>query len=316
MKLIFAGTPEFAAVILSGLLVSPHHIVAAYTQPDRAAGRGRKMRASAVKVMAEQHGVPVLQPHSLRDAHVLRALKDHHADLMIVAAYGLILPPAVLATPPLGCINVHASLLPRWRGAAPIQRAIESGDEETGVCIMRMEKGLDTGPVLARRNCPIGNRDTAGTVHDKLATIGRDLLLQTLEPLAAGTLTATSQDDPIATYAKRFDKAEARLDWRRDAVALDRQIRAFNPVPGAWTEWAGSGQSAPTRLRVLLARPLDLAQTASTPGEVLCAQGDQLIVACGDGALALEQVQAAGKRAVAVHEFLNARPLNRGDRLL
>jgi methionyl-tRNA formyltransferase len=319
MKLIFAGTPEFAAVILSGLLASQARIDAVYTQPDRAAGRGRKLRASAVKVLAEQHGVAVAQPRSLRDPQAHLDLRGHAPDLIIVAAYGLLLPPAVLAIPRLGCINVHASLLPRWRGAAPIQRAIEAGDDETGVCIMRMEKGLDTGPVIARRSCAIGERDTAGIVHDKLAAMGRDLLLQTLAPLASGSLTETIQDNSIATYAKRFNNIDARLDWRRDASDLDRQIRAFNPTPGAWTECTGAGRSTPTRLRVLLAHPLPLADarapTRAAAGEVLSARDGELIIACGVGALALEQVQAAGKRAVSAREFVNARSLSRGDRL-
>jgi len=315
MNLIFAGTPEFAAVILSGLLASQHRILAIYTQPDRAAGRGRKLRASAVKILAAQHDLAIVQPHSLRDQTVQQQIASHHADLIIVAAYGMLLPPSILAIPRLGCINVHASLLPRWRGAAPIQRAIEAGDEQTGICIMRMEKGLDTGPILAQRSCPIGDRDTAGVVHDKLAAIGRDLLLEILEPLASAALTETIQDDAIATYAQRLNKSDAYLDWKRNAVTLDRQIRAFNPRPGAWTQWAVAGQPAPTRLRVLLAHPLDLAQTGSEPGAILSVHNGELIVACGDGALALEQVQMAGKRAVSAREFLNARMLNRGDRL-
>ena len=315
MKLIFAGTPEFAAVILAGLLASQHRLEAVYTQPDRAAGRGRKLRASAVKELAEQHGVEVLQPCSLRDPAVQENLASYRPDLAIVAAYGLILPPSVLKIPALGCINVHASLLPRWRGAAPIQRAIESGDKQTGVCIMRMEQGLDTGPVLARRSYNIKARDTAGTVHDELAKMGRDLLLETLQPLASASLTETVQDGAIATYATRFDNCDARLDWHHDALALDRQIRAFNPRPGAWTQWTSIGQSTPARLRVLLARPLDMDRGMASPGEVLSVQDGELIVACGTGALALDQLQAAGKRAVSAREFLHARRLRRGDRL-
>ena len=315
MKLIFAGTPEFAAIILSGLLRSQHQVAAVYTQPDRAAGRGRKLRASAVKELAEQHGVDVLQPLSLRDAAVQEELASYRADLAIVAAYGLILPPAVLESPRLGCINVHASLLPRWRGAAPIQRAIESGDEYTGVCIMRMEKGLDTGPVLKRRSCRIEARDTAGSVHDKLAVMGRDLLLETLAPQSLATLTETIQDDAIAIYAARFNKTDAQLAWDRDACALDRQIRAFNPRPGAWTMRISDSQRTPIRLRILLARPLDLDRASANPGEVLSVQDGELIVACGTGALALEQLQAAGKRAMSAREFVQARGLLRGDRL-
>ena len=317
MKLIFAGTPEFAAVSLAGLIASSHQLRAVYTQPDRAAGRGRKLRASAVKLVAQQHGIAIAQPESLRDEQVQRDLSALHADLMIVAAYGLLLPPAVLAIPRWGCINIHASLLPRWRGAAPIQRAIEAGDDETGVCIMRMEKGLDTGPVLAWRRCAIGARDTAAVVHDKLAAIGRDLLLDILEPLASGTLTETAQDDSKATYAKRFDKMSARIDWQRDAIELDRQIRAFNPAPGAWTQYGDATQSAPMRLRILLAqpRPRPQAETQARAGEVICAENGELVIACGKGALSLEQVQAPGKRPVTAREFLNSQTLKRGERL-
>lgn len=317
MKLVFAGTPEFAAISLAGLIASPHQVEAVYTQPDRAAGRGRKLRASAVKLVAQQHGIAIAQPENLHDEQVQRNLSALHADLMIVAAYGLLLPPAVLAIPRLGCINIHASLLPRWRGAAPIQRAIEAGDDETGVCIMRMEKGLDTGPVLARRSCAIDARDTAATVHDKLAAIGRDLLLDTLEPLASGTIIETAQDDSKATYAKRFDKMSAQIDWQRDAVELDRQIRAFNPAPGAWTQYGGATQCAPTRLRILLAqpRPRPQAETQARAGEVISAEDGELVIACGNGALALEQVQAPGKRPVTAREFLNSQALKRGEQL-
>ncbi|MFT5449448.1 MAG: methionyl-tRNA formyltransferase [Gammaproteobacteria bacterium] len=314
MKLIFAGTPEFAAILLAGLIDSTHQVIAVYTQPDRASGRGRKVRAGAVKTLAEQHSITVLQPPSLRDLDVQQELADHRADLMVVVAYGLLLPPSVLEIPPLGCINVHASLLPRWRGAAPIQRAIEAGDGETGVCIMRMEKGLDTGPVIARNACSIGARDTAADLHDKLAELGSDLLLKVLEPLSRGTLSETAQDDADATYAKRFTSTDAQIDWRRDAIDLDRQIRAFNPSPGAWTHWTQAGQT-PTRLRVLRARPLDEPQMTGQAGEVLRAHDGELVVACGSNALALEQVQAAGRRAVTAIEFLNGGAIHPGERL-
>jgi methionyl-tRNA formyltransferase len=315
MKLIFAGTPEFAAVILSGLLACQHRTCAVYTQPDRAAGRGRSLRASAVKEIAEQHGLELHQPHNLREPAVQKRLSSYRPDLLIVAAYGLILPPKVLEIPRLGCINVHASLLPRWRGAAPIQRAIEAGDAQTGVCIMRMEKDLDTGPMLARRSCAIGARDTASTVHDKLALMGRDLLLETLLLLDSTTLAETIQDDAIATYATRFNNTDAHLDWSHDAIALDRQIRAFNPWPGAWTQWTSAGHKAPTRLRILLARPQTLDGIEAEPGEVISAQNGELLVACGRGALALDELQAAGKRVVTSAQFLHARLLRRGDRL-
>jgi methionyl-tRNA formyltransferase len=313
MKLIFAGTPEFAAILLAGLIDAQHEIVAVYTQPDRASGRGRKIRPGAVKALAGQHGIKVLQPLSLRDVDVQRELAAHDADLMVVVAYGLLLPRAVLEIPPLGCINVHASLLPRWRGAAPIQRAIEAGDSETGVCIMRMEEGLDTGPVLACESCAIGPSDTAADLHDKLAELGRDLLLKVLEPFARGTLSGTAQDDASATYAKRFTSADARIAWQRDAIDVDRQIRAFNPSPGAWTHWAQEGEPAPTRLRVLRARLRHEPQMSGDPGEILRARDGELIVACGSGALELQQIQVAGRRAVTANEFLNAGAMQPGE---
>lgn len=315
MKLIFAGTPEFAAILLAGLIDSTHQVVAVYAQPDRASGRGRKVSPGAVKALAEQHGITVLQPPSLRDIDVQQELAAHRADLMIVVAYGLLLPPSVLEIPPLGCINVHASLLPRWRGAAPIQRAIEAGDSETGVCIMRMEEGLDTGPVIARKSCSIQARDTAADLHATLAALGRELLLEILEPLSRSALPEIAQNDADATYARQFTSADAQIDWRRDATDLDRLVRAFNPSPGAWTHWAQAGQSTPTRLRILRARPLDEPQMAGQPGEVLRAHDGELIIACGSSALALEQIQVAGRRAVTAAEFLNAGAIHPGERL-
>ena len=235
LKIVFAGTPDFSVPALDALLTSGHDVIAVYTQPDRPAGRGRKLTASPVKARALEHGIPVHQPLSLKRPEEQERLAALAPDVMVVVAYGLLLPPAVLAIPRLGCVNIHASLLPRWRGAAPIQRAILAGDAETGVTLMQMEKGLDTGPMLATVRCPIGPDDTAETLHDRLAALGAGALVPTLERLDRGEITAEPQDDTQACYAAKLDKAEAVLDWRRPAVELERQVRAFNPWPVAQT---------------------------------------------------------------------------------
>lgn len=315
MTLIFAGTPPFAAEILRGLHAAGHRISCVYTQPDRPAGRGRKPRPSAVKELALELRLPVRQPASLRGEDEAQALAALAPQVMVVAAYGLLLPARVLDIPRSGCINVHASLLPRWRGAAPIQRAILAGDERTGVCIMRMEQGLDTGPVLAARACPIDCLDTAGTLHDKLAALGRDTLIEVLERLTQGAIQETAQDDSLSTYAHRIDKREARIDWTAPAAQIARQVRAFNPTPGAWTQLVErSGQ----RLKILLARPEKrtvIAPTIEVPGEVIEASAGRLVIACGRDSLRLLQVQPQGRRAVSAGEFLNARGIARGERL-
>lgn len=311
MKIVFAGTPDFAAVTLRGLHAAGHDVIAVYTQPDRPAGRGRMPRPSAVKQLAIDLGLPVHQPAGLRDPDEWVALSALAPQVIVVASYGLILPAQVLAIPPLGSINVHASLLPRWRGAAPIQRAILAGDAETGVSIMRMAEGLDTGPVLALRRCPIAALDTAGTLHDRLAELGRDALLEVLGQLPRGAVTETVQDDAQATYAHRIDKREARIDWREDALHIARQVRAFSPVPGAWTQFAGAGAQ---RLKILLARP-GTGPADAAPGEVIEASGARLCVACGHDTVQLLQVQPQGRRVVSAAEFLNARGIARGERL-
>src|SRR5690606_5561398 len=237
LRIVFAGTPEFAAAHLQALLDAKLNIVAVYTQPDRPAGRGQKLTPSAVKKLALQHGLPVYQPQPLRAPEAQAELAALEADLLVVVAYGLILPQAVLDLPRLGCINSHASLLPRWRGAAPIQRAIEAGDDETGVTVMQMEAGLDTGPMLLKSRTPIGVDDTGGSLHDRLAEIGPVAVLQAIEGLAAGTLEAEVQDDSLATYAHKLSKAEARIDWARPARELALMIRAFNPWPLAHAGW-------------------------------------------------------------------------------
>jgi len=231
LRIVFAGTPEFAAEHLKALLDSPYEIVAVYTQPDRPAGRGQKLMPSPVKQLALEHGIVVLQPPTLRNAEAQAELAALKPDLLVVVAYGLILPQVVLDIPRLGCINSHASLLPRWRGAAPIQRAVEAGDSESGVTVMRMEAGLDTGPMLLKSVTPISAEDTGGTLHDRLAELGPPAVLQAIAGLAAGTLDGEIQDDSLATYAHKLNKDEARIDWNRPAVELERLIRAFNPWP-------------------------------------------------------------------------------------
>lgn len=316
MKLVFAGTPDFAAVILDGLLEARHHVLAVYTQPDRPAGRGRRLTASPVKRLALHHGLEVRQPASLRGHSETQSLAALAPEVMVVAAYGLLLPRDILRVPPRGCINVHASLLPRWRGAAPIQRAILAGDRETGVCIMQMEEGLDTGPVLATRRCLIGPEETAGSLHDTLARLGREALLETLDGLTRGPVNSVPQDNLFATYAHRIDKTEARLDWQQDARSLERRVRAFNPSPMTWTCLPARDGTAAAglRLRVLRARAAE-SRSDALPGQVVRAAGDDLIIACSAGSLHLVEVQPSGRKPLSCREFLNASPLSPGDRL-
>ena len=298
LRIVFAGTPEFAAEHLKALLDSPHQIIAAYTQPDRPAGRGQKLALSPVKQLAQQHGIPVLQPQSLRDPAAQAELAALQADLLVVVAYGLILPQAVLDTPRLGCINSHASLLPRWRGAAPIQRAIQAGDSESGVTVMQMEAGLDTGPMLLKVSTPIAADDTGGSLHDRLAELGPQAVLQAIAGLAAGTLIGEVQDDSQATYAHKLNKDEARLDWARPAVELERLIRAFNPWPISHSTLNGEP------LKVLTAQ---LADGQGAPGQILAASKDGLTVACGEGALRLTRLQLPGGKALAFADLFNSR---------
>ena len=301
MRLVFAGTPEFAVPALR-VAASTGQLVAAYTQPDRPAGRGRQLTPSPVKVEAMGRQVPVLQPETLRDKAVQAELAALEPDLMIVVAYGLILPPAVLAIPRLGCWNVHASLLPRWRGAAPIQRAIEAGDSETGVCLMQMEKGLDTGPVLLELRTPIDDDETAGQLHDRLAVLGAQVLQDGLERLRAGE-TPAPQAQPAegVTYAAKIDKAEARLDWTRPAAELARRVRAFHPWPVCEAEVGGE------RLRIHAAQALPIDHRVA-PGTVLGASREGFDIACGEGALRLLTVQREGGRPMPAPDWLNSRP--------
>lgn len=300
MRIVFAGTPEFAVSSLRAA-ARHHEVVAVYTQPDRPAGRGRGLAPSPVKLEAVARGIPVYQPESLKDQAAQQQLRDLQPDLMVVVAYGLILPKAVLAIPTHGCWNVHASLLPRWRGAAPIQRAIQAGDETTGVCLMQMEAGLDTGPVLLHQELPIAATDTGGQLHDRLAELGAQVLSDGLGLLRAGIKPiARPQPEQGVTYAHKLDKAEAKLDWAQDAGALARTVRAFNPWPIAEATLAGE------RVRIHGAVALDLAH-GQVPGTVLAAGREGIDIACGQGALRLRVLQREGGKAITAADYLNAR---------
>jgi len=300
VKVAFAGTPAFAREALAALHAAGHAIPLVLTQPDRPAGRGMKLQASAVKQFALEHGLPLAQPRSLRldgrfpdDAAAARAALEAAApEVMVVAAYGLILPPWVLALPPRGCLNIHGSLLPRWRGAAPVQRAIEAGDTETGITIMQMDAGLDTGPMLLERRAPIGPQETGGTLHDRLAALGAELIVQALARLPE--LPARPQPAEGVTYANKIDKAEAALDWRDDAAVLERRIRAFDPAPGC------SARIGEQTVKIWRAA---LAEGRGEPGERLPAGPGRIVVACGSGALELLEVQLPGGRRVAAREL-------------
>ena len=308
LNILFAGTPDFAAASLQALLDSEHRVQAVLTQPDRPAGRGKKVTVSPVKQLAVSADIPVWQPQTLKDAEIQQHIHDAHADVMVVVAYGLIVPQAVLDMPRHGCINVHGSLLPRWRGAAPIQRAIAAGDSETGVGIMQMEAGLDTGPVLLEKRTAITADDTGGSLHDRLATLGAEALLEALADLPALLQSARVQPEAGVTYAHKLGKEEARLDWQQPATALANQVRAFNPWPVAWFSLAGQA------VRVWAANAVS---GNGTPGEVLAVTDNGIEVACGDGALRLEQVQRPGKKAMSVADILRGHPdfLSAGDQL-
>lgn len=298
LKVVFAGTPEFAAEALTALINSEHEVIAVYTQPDRPAGRGRKLKASPVKEVAEKYNLPIYQPESLKSESDQQQLRELNPDVMIVAAYGLILPQVVLDIPRMGCLNIHASLLPRWRGAAPIQRAILAGDTETGITIMQMNAGLDTGDMLSTSTCPIEPSETAGSLHDKLATLGASSLLKTLDQLLSGKIKAVKQDDSQASYAHKLEKQEAQLDWTLSAEQLDRQIRAFNPWPVAF--FLVDDQT----VRVWDAEIIDKQGAAGT---VLQADKNGVDIACGHNSLRLLKLQPPGKKAMDVASFLNGR---------
>ncbi len=300
LRIIFAGTPDFAARHLDALLSSGHQVVGVFTQPDRPAGRGKKLMPSPVKVLAEEHGLPVFQPASLRPQENQQLVADLNADVMVVVAYGLILPKAVLDMPRLGCINVHGSLLPRWRGAAPIQRSLWAGDTDTGVTIMQMDVGLDTGDMLYKLSCPITDEDTSATLYDKLAELGPKGLIDTLQQLADNRVQPEVQDEALVTYAEKLSKEEARLDWSLPAAQLERCIRAFNPWPMSWLEI--DGQPVKVWQASVIAGPVNAA-----PGTIIEANKQGIQVATVEGILNLESLQPAGKKAMSAQDLLNSR---------
>ncbi len=305
-RVLFAGTPEFSVPALQSLFDADVEVAAVWCQPDRPAGRGRGMRMCPVKERALDLGIPVMQPATLRDPGSVQQIEEQQADLMVVVAYGLLLPRAVLAAPRLGCVNVHASLLPRWRGAAPIQRAIEAGDPETGITLMQMDAGLDTGPMLATAGTAIESRETGGSLHDRLAALGAGLLADSLPAILDGTLEAVAQDDALACYAAKIDKREARIDWGEDAVALERRIRAFDPWPVCET---GSGRG---RLRIWAAEAIGDVTAESEPGTILSAGDSGIEVACGRGTLTILELQRDGGRRMSAAEFLRGTPVGVG----
>ena len=304
MRLIFAGTPEFAAAALYALIQAGHEIALVLTQPDRPAGRGMQLKSSAVKILAEQHGLLIAQPKTLKDPAIQTTLTDLQPDAMIVAAYGLILPPVVLRIPRLGCLNIHASLLPRWRGAAPIQRALLAGDTVTGITIMQMDAGLDTGAILWQKNTDITVHDTAQTLHDKLAVLGAASIVETLCRLQQGPLIAEAQQESGAVYAAKITKEETRVDWNQTVAVIERAVRAYNPVPGTFALRAGE--------------PLKLWAATAThdqgiPGTVLFANRNSIVVACASGALRITELQRAGGKRLGAAQFLAGVPITPGE---
>ncbi len=305
LKVAFAGTPEFAAQALQAILDAGFEVPLVLTQPDRPAGRGMKLTPSPVKRLALAHGLPVDQPERLRTDEQRAALVACAPDVLVVAAYGLLLPAEVLALPRLGCINIHASLLPRWRGAAPIHRAIEAGDAETGITIMQMDEGLDTGAMLLRRALPILPDDTTASLHDRLAALGAQMIVDTLSLLPQGRLQAEPQPDSGVTYAAKIGRAEAAVDWRQPASEIERRMRAFDPFPGV------SAQLGETPIKFWRART---EAGSGEPGSVLAAGADGIVVACGDGVLRILMLQKPGSRRMEAGEFLRGFPVNPGDR--
>ena len=309
LRVAFAGTPDFSVPALEALREAGYNVVGVLTQPDRPKGRGRQVAASPVKAAALAHAIPLSQPLSLKDEAGRAELAAWRPDVLVVVAYGLILPPAALSIPRLGCINIHASLLPRWRGAAPIQRAILAGDGTTGVTIMLMDVGLDTGPMLLRKEIPIEAYETGGSLHDRLAILGGSALIEALEGHAAGTLNAIPQPAEGVTYAAKLEKAEALIDWKRDAVEIERQVRAFNPWPVAETRWDGE------QLRVFEARAERVDPIADDVGTITAVRNDAIVVQCGIGQLALCQLQRPGRRVVSAADFARSHPQLTGRRL-
>jgi methionyl-tRNA formyltransferase len=318
LRIAFAGTPEFALPALHALAASPHRLVGVLTQPDRPSGRGRRIQPSPVKLAARAYGLPVAQPQTLGTPEERAELGSWRPDLLVVVAYGLILPPAALELPRLGCLNIHASLLPRWRGAAPVQRAILAGDAITGVTIMQMDAGLDTGPILAQRSVPIDRTMTSGRLHDLLAALGAEALLGTLADVAAGAASPRAQPAEGVTYAAKIEKSDAQIDWRSSALQIERQVRAFDPRPAAETRL---GEEP---LRILAAHVLEregaagpsAADTSSAPAGTIIAVGrDAIVVSCGEGRLAITKLQRAGRKPLSARDFANAGRLASGQRL-
>ena len=309
LRVVFMGTPDFAVPALMEIVGQGHDVVAVYTQPPRPGGRGMSDRPSPVHETARQFGVPIIMPKTLKIPKAEALFTSHDADVAVVVAYGLILPRPILDAPRQGCLNLHASLLPRWRGAAPIQRAVMAGDEETGITIMRMDEGLDTGPACLAERAPIGADETAGELHDRLARIGADLMARALAALERGLLACAPQPEEGVTYAAKIDKDETRIDWKRPAAALHNHIRGLSPHPGAWCEMPLGGK--PERVRVLGAAPTEASSGA--PGTVLALE--PFVVACGDGALELRALQRAGKKPADAEAFLRGARLSAGETL-
>lgn len=309
LRIIYAGTPDFSVAALQALIASSHDVIAVFTQPDRPAGRGRDLHMSPVKQEALKHDIPVYQPVTLRDEAAQQELRALDADLMVVTAYGLLLPAEVLQAPRLGCINIHASLLPRWRGAAPIQRAIQAGDTKTGITIMQMDEGLDTGDILAVAECEISARDTGSSLHDKLMTLGADTLISALPGIAARTVKIVKQDDADACYASKLNKAEARVNWSQSAAEIERLIRAFNAWPVAYCEYDKRGR--PSKLRLWQAEVVTGVPPAAgvDAGQVIAESAAGIDVLTGEGVLRITQLQAEGKRRMSTADFLNANSL-------
>lgn len=305
LKIIFAGTPDFSVPPLKALIESEHEVVAVYTQPDRPAGRGRKLTPSPVKVAAEENGIQVLQPEKLKSAEDQRRFIDLEADLMVVVAYGIILPKAILDAPRLGCINIHASLLPRWRGAAPIQRAILAGDKESGITIMQMDIGLDTGDMLLKTNCEITPLETGASLHDRLSLMGAEALMSALPGIINGTLEARAQDNELANYAHKLQKSEALIDWTQSAKAIQAQVNAFNAWPVAQTPIELKGKLQMLRLW----RAQSMEGQGGEPGKVISCTKQGLDVATGDGILRIVEIQMPGKKPMDVAAFVNANDL-------
>jgi len=301
LRIVFAGTPDFAALHLKALLESRHKVAGVYTQPDRPAGRGKKLHSSPAKQLADSHNIPVFQPETLKNDDAVEQLSAIRADVMVVVAYGLILPQAILDTPRLGCLNVHGSLLPRWRGAAPIQRAIEAGDEKSGVTIMQMDAGLDTGNMLAIAECPIGPDTSSASLHDDLAKLGAPLLVEVLDDLAEYLSNATVQDDSKATYAHKISKSEGQIDWQQSATSIARAVRAFNPFPVCFTTLGEQ------RLKIWEAKVIATDAPVKEPGTIVAASREGIVISCGQDQLKVNAAQLPGGKVLSAAQLMSGK---------